>query len=336
MFRLLQPFEYHEAASVQEAVDATGPLRRPRPRGRGRHRPGHLDEETGTGPRARHRPVAASPGWTAWSSTPATGMRLGPLVTHATIARSPLVRRYWPMLATASNEVGTPAIRTMGTIGGNVCKSGPSQDTPPVLVALEAELQLVGPHGERVVPMDGVLHRPVLHHPRARRADHPDPPAPAAPERRRLLQVGHQGHRHRRDPGRGRGGADPRRRRCLPRRAHRHGLGGPQGHAGPRGRRGATRPTRVDRADRRGRPQGVGRVPAAVAGRLPPPHGARAHARRADRTVAATRRAGTRRAPRHAPRRRPAPAGRRRHEGHRRVHRQRRTRTNWPSSPTGC
>jgi carbon-monoxide dehydrogenase medium subunit len=42
----------------------------------------------------------------------------------------------------------------MATIGGNVCKAGPSQDTPPVLLVLDARLKLVTLSGDRVVPID--------------------------------------------------------------------------------------------------------------------------------------------------------------------------------------
>lgn len=87
-------------------------------------------------------------------------VRLGPLVTHARIAASPLIRQRLPMLATACNEIGTPQVRNMGTIGGNICKAGPSQDSPPVLVALEARLHLQGPQGKRVVPVEGFCTGP--------------------------------------------------------------------------------------------------------------------------------------------------------------------------------
>ena len=152
---------------------AARPLRRPRPRGRGRHRPGHLDEEAGAGSRARHRSLGhprARPHRVRHRDGHAPGAAGDPC-DHRPLAHRAAATG--PMLATASNEVGTPAIRTMGTIGGNVCKSGPSQDTPPVLVALEAELQLIGPARGTRRPHGGVLHRALLHHPRARRAASP-------------------------------------------------------------------------------------------------------------------------------------------------------------------
>jgi carbon-monoxide dehydrogenase medium subunit len=42
----------------------------------------------------------------------------------------------------------------MGTIGGNICMAGPSQDTQPVLLALGAKLTLTSLEGERVIPVE--------------------------------------------------------------------------------------------------------------------------------------------------------------------------------------
>ncbi len=152
MYRLLRPFEYHEPETVTAAVDLLvryGDAARVVAGGtdlvismkKRELAPTHLVA------------IEQLTELDFLERTPAGGLRIGPLVTHAAVAQSPLVQEHYPMLAVASNEVGTPQIRNMGTIGGNVCKSGPSQDTPPVLVALEAELRLQGPSGERVVPM---------------------------------------------------------------------------------------------------------------------------------------------------------------------------------------
>lgn len=82
------------------------------------------------------------------------GLRIGSLASHQSIAESPIVREKFGLLATACGEVGTPQVRNMGTIGGNICMAGPSQDTPPVLLALDAKLKLVSVNGERIVPVD--------------------------------------------------------------------------------------------------------------------------------------------------------------------------------------
>jgi aerobic carbon-monoxide dehydrogenase medium subunit len=152
MYRLLRPFEYHEPEGIPEAVALLTKYG-----DRARFVAGGTDLVISMKKRdcAPEHVVAigqlAELDFLEWS--PETGLRLGPLVTHARIARSTLVRDHYPMLAVACNEVGTPQVRNMGTIGGNVCKAGPSQDTPPVLVALDAQLRLVGPLGERMVPM---------------------------------------------------------------------------------------------------------------------------------------------------------------------------------------
>ena len=83
----------------------------------------------------------------------AIGLRIGALATFQAIANSRPVREKFGLLATACLKVGTPQIRNMGTIGGNICNAGPSQDTPPCLLALEARLKLVSSDGERVVPI---------------------------------------------------------------------------------------------------------------------------------------------------------------------------------------
>jgi len=82
------------------------------------------------------------------------GLKIGALATHSAIANSPIIKDMLNPLATACNKVGTPQVRNMATIGGNVCKAGPSQDTPPVLLVLDARLKLVTLSGDRVVPID--------------------------------------------------------------------------------------------------------------------------------------------------------------------------------------
>ena len=83
-----------------------------------------------------------------------TDLTIGALATHRSIADSSIIMDRYNLLATACSKVGTPQVRNMGTIGGNICKAGPSQDTPPVLLVLDARLKLVSLGGERVVPIN--------------------------------------------------------------------------------------------------------------------------------------------------------------------------------------
>jgi len=88
------------------------------------------------------------------------GLRIGALASHRAIADSPIIRDKFELLATACGKVGTPQVRNMGTIGGNICQGGPSQDTIPSLLVLDAGLKLVGPNGERIVPINGFFIGP--------------------------------------------------------------------------------------------------------------------------------------------------------------------------------
>jgi len=81
-------------------------------------------------------------------------LRIGALAIHSAIADSPIVRDKFGLLAAACGKVGTPQVRNMGTIGGNICKGGPSQDSIPPLLVLDAKLKLISPSGERIVPIN--------------------------------------------------------------------------------------------------------------------------------------------------------------------------------------
>lgn len=58
------------------------------------------------------------------------------------------------ILARGAAVCGSPNIRNMATLAGNVASALPSADTPPALLALDAQVVLVGKQGERVVPLD--------------------------------------------------------------------------------------------------------------------------------------------------------------------------------------
>ncbi len=82
------------------------------------------------------------------------GLRIGSLARHAELARSSLLQRGWALLAEAAHKVGSPQIRNLGTIGGNLCNASPAADTAPVLLVLQAGVNLAGPRGERRIPLD--------------------------------------------------------------------------------------------------------------------------------------------------------------------------------------
>ena len=122
------------------------------------------------------------------------GLSVGPMTTLSALSQHAEIVSHYPALATAAGLVSSPQLRNMGTIGGNVCvdtrcnyynqsyqwrkavnfcmkKDGEiclvapgshrcwavsSSDTAPVLWSLGAKVRLVGPKGERVIPISAL------------------------------------------------------------------------------------------------------------------------------------------------------------------------------------
>ena len=80
---------------------------------------------------------------------------IGALVHHEDAHRNELLREHCPLLAHAAGEVGDPQVRHVGTIGGSVAHGDPASDVPTALVALDADLVVRGPGGERTVGARG-------------------------------------------------------------------------------------------------------------------------------------------------------------------------------------
>ena len=85
---------------------------------------------------------------------------LGATARHAEVAQSSLVNQYFPALAKASDWVGSRSIRSLATIGGNICNASPSADTAPPLLAYEARVVIESPLGERVVEIEDFFTGP--------------------------------------------------------------------------------------------------------------------------------------------------------------------------------
>lgn len=80
-------------------------------------------------------------------------IRIGPLTTHREVERSPIVRDCAAVLSEAAFIVGSPQIKNLGTIGGNVANASPVADAVPALMVLNAALTLSSRSGERRVPI---------------------------------------------------------------------------------------------------------------------------------------------------------------------------------------
>jgi xanthine dehydrogenase FAD-binding subunit len=70
------------------------------------------------------------------------------------IAESPIIRRGIPYFADAVETIGSPQIRAVATVGGNISNGFTTADSPPTLFALNALVQITGPKGNRVMPIE--------------------------------------------------------------------------------------------------------------------------------------------------------------------------------------
>ena len=81
------------------------------------------------------------------------GLSIGALATHSEIMRSPIIRELFPALVDAAHTIGAVETRNLGTLGGNLVTAVPSLDSGPTLIALEAQVTMLGPAGERRLPL---------------------------------------------------------------------------------------------------------------------------------------------------------------------------------------
>ncbi len=81
-------------------------------------------------------------------------IKLGARVTHSEIEHSDLIRDRLPLLAQTASVIGDPQVRNRGTVGGNLAHADPASDLPAAVIALKAQIELVGPDGSRTVAAD--------------------------------------------------------------------------------------------------------------------------------------------------------------------------------------
>jgi aerobic carbon-monoxide dehydrogenase medium subunit len=79
-------------------------------------------------------------------------LAIGALTRYKTLQEDPLVQEHCPIVSHTAGQVGDPQVRHRGTIGGSLAHCDPASDFPAVILALEAELVIAGPKGERTVP----------------------------------------------------------------------------------------------------------------------------------------------------------------------------------------
>lgn len=83
----------------------------------------------------------------------ADGIRIGAMTRLADVARAKIFQQAaYQALVQGAVQVGSPQIRNLGTIGGNLCNAAPSADTAAPLLALDAVAEIASRKGTRTIP----------------------------------------------------------------------------------------------------------------------------------------------------------------------------------------
>ncbi len=80
-------------------------------------------------------------------------IEIGSLTTIETIRNSDLIRSFLHALWQASDQFAATQIRNRATIGGNICNASPAGDTLPPLYTYQAQVNIIGPAGEKRIPI---------------------------------------------------------------------------------------------------------------------------------------------------------------------------------------
>lgn len=86
-------------------------------------------------------------------------MRIGALVTWGAL-RDAALPPWFAALQAASRQVGGAQVQNRATLVGNLCNASPAADGVPVLLALEASVEIAGPAGARVLSLRDFLLGP--------------------------------------------------------------------------------------------------------------------------------------------------------------------------------
>jgi carbon-monoxide dehydrogenase medium subunit len=79
-------------------------------------------------------------------------LHLGSLATHRDVELSPIARDQIPVLTDTFHRVANVRVRNVATVGGVVAEADYASDPPAVFLALDAEIDVQGPNGQRTIP----------------------------------------------------------------------------------------------------------------------------------------------------------------------------------------
>ncbi|MGP8071302.1 MAG: FAD binding domain-containing protein, partial [Candidatus Bathyarchaeia archaeon] len=81
-------------------------------------------------------------------------IKIGALTTISELIASPVIDPRYDVFREVARKFGGPSIVNMATIGGNICSASSSEDLLPVLLVLDADVQVRSIHGERTIRVE--------------------------------------------------------------------------------------------------------------------------------------------------------------------------------------
>jgi carbon-monoxide dehydrogenase medium subunit len=78
-----------------------------------------------------------------------TDLIVGAGATHAQVAENETLAQTWPALTRACGSIGSPQIRNIATLTGNIVTAMPGADAAVALVVLDAAVEIASPEGKR-------------------------------------------------------------------------------------------------------------------------------------------------------------------------------------------
>ncbi|WFU55179.1 FAD binding domain-containing protein [Bradyrhizobium pachyrhizi] len=152
---LPSPFAFEKPTTITEAIAAVGE------EGDGMFYSGGTELLLAMKMRVIHTErlvdIKALPGLDLIALNDANEIEVGARCTHKNIAANALIRQHVPALSSLCANVANVRVRSVGTVGGNLCFGEPHADPPTMLAALNARLMLQGPKGTRAVCADDFI-----------------------------------------------------------------------------------------------------------------------------------------------------------------------------------
>ena len=103
-------------------------------------------------PHANYVSIQGIPELRFLDDTAADTLRIGANTTFTDLRRSAIIAAEFPLIAQTAGWTGSIANQNRGTLGGNIANASPAADTPPALLAYDAELELISARGTRTMP----------------------------------------------------------------------------------------------------------------------------------------------------------------------------------------